>query len=359
MDQHSGGDRVTQGTSGMTFSRRTIAIGLKRRGIDHRILKGVFVLAITIPALSGRASGDEADGRLEPLDHWPAAASASARALSAKPAVILVPGMLAGERSMIALRKRLSDSVIPAAIYRYDSAIGVERAAVGLAQSLIDHTQRQPDLKLVMVTHSMGGLVARRVLESPKWKVDKVRRLIMVAPPNAGSSIASLDAQELHRTLSGFTGERGRSFIGEGEIKLLDEFVGQFLGSAKEDLRPGSEVLRQLQQCQRNPEVRYSIIAGSGGPVPQWVRSLGQVFVAKQLFERPAQAEQIKRVYDLANRDEWINGLGDGVVTTQSTRLPGVTDHQELEFGHNDITFASESAETRKLVEAIMTRLEK
>jgi hypothetical protein len=114
-----------------------------------------------------------------------------------------------------------------------------------------------------------------------------------------------------------------------------------------------------LQQLQRNPEVRYSIIAGSGGPVPQWVRSLGQVFVAKQLFERPAQAEQIKRVYDLANRDEWINGLGDGVVTTQSTRLPGVTDHQELEFGHNDITFASESAETRKLVEAIMTRLEK
>lgn len=344
----------------MAFSRRTIANGTKRRGIDHRILKGVFVLAITIPALGGRALGDEADGRLEPLDHWPAAASSSSsRALSAKPAVILVPGMLASERSMIALRRRLSDSVIPAAIYRYDSGIGVERAAAGLAKSLIEQSQRQPDVKLVMVTHSMGGLVARRVIESPTWKVETVRRLIMVAPPNAGSSLASLDAQELHRTLSGFAGERGRSFIGEGEIKLLDEFVGQFLGTAKEDLRPGSEVLRQLQQLQRNPDVRYSIIAGSGGPVPQWVRALGQVFVAKQLFERPEQAQKIKQVYEMANREEWINGLGDGVVTTQSTRLPGVTDHQEIEFGHNDISFAKETAETRKLVEAIMMRLEK
>lgn len=318
-----------------------------------------MLLAGAMAASGGLAWGQEPTGELVPLAHWPAtAAERSAPAGAERSAVVLVPGMLAGERSMVALRQHLADAKIPAAMFRYDSNVGVEPAAGRLNELLAATVVVQPQFRITLVTHSMGGLVARRVLESPDWASDRVERLIMIAPPNAGSSLATLDGAEVQRTLANLQFDQQRVLIDDRATRLLDNAIGQFLGDAKQDLAPGSELLQRLDRLERNPQVRYSILAGSGGPIPGWVRTVGQLFLAKQSLQRPEHAQKLKTVFETANRDEWIEGLGDGVVATRSTRLSGVSDHLEFDFAHNDISQSPDTPAARRLVDEVMRRVQ-
>lgn len=339
--------------------------GTRRMGI-LQLAMGATLLTIAIlepvngargQELAGVPSGDSS-GELVPLDHWPVAGDRATAAGAQRSAVVLVPGLLAGERSMGALRQHLADAKIPAAIFRYDSDVGVEPAADRLNELLAAAIANQPQFRITLVTHSMGGLVARRVLESPDWVSDRVDRLIMIAPPNAGSSLATLDSAEVKRTLSNLQFDQQRVVIDERAARLLDSALGQFLGDAKQDLAPGSGVLQGLSRLERNPRVRYSILAGSGGPIPGWVRTIGQLFLAKQSFQRPEQAEKLRTVFETANRDEWIEGLGDGVVAIRSTRLSGVSDHQEFDFAHNDISQSPDTPAARRLVDEVMRRVQ-
>lgn len=331
--------------------------GTRRKGI-YRLAMGAMLLALATAAPGKSAWGQEPTGELVPLAHWPEAGDRAAPALGQRSAVVLVPGMLAGERSMGALRQQLADAKIPAAMFRYDSNVGVEPAADRLNELLAVAVAGQPQFRITLVTHSMGGLVARRVLESPDWTSDRVDRLIMIAPPNSGSSLANLDSAEVKRTLSNLQFDQQRVLIDERAARLLDTALGQFLGDARQDLAPGSEVLKRLDRLERNPRVQYSILAGSGGPIPGWVRTVGQLLLAKQSFQRPEQAEKLKTVFQTANRDEWIEGLGDGVVATRSTRLSGVVDHQELDFAHNDISQSPDTDTARRLVDEVMRRVQ-
>lgn len=339
--------------------------GTRRMGL-HRLAMGATLLAVAIlTSVNGaRAHGLAGDlardsyGELVPLDHWPVAGDRATAAGGQRSAVVLVPGLLAGERSMGVLRQPLADAKIPTAIFRYDSSVGTEPAADRLKELLAAELASQPQVRITLVTHSMGGLVARRVLESPDWASDRVDRLVMIAPPNAGSSLATLDSAEVRRTLSNLKFDQQRVLIDERAARLLDSALGQFLGDAKQDLAPGSEVLQGLSRLERNPRVRYSILAGSGGPIPGWVRTIGQLLLAQQSFQRPEQAEKLKTIFETANRDEWIEGLGDGVVAIRSTRLSGVSDHQELDFAHNDISQSPDTPAARRLVDEVMRRVQ-
>lgn len=331
----------------------------KQRMLISGWVAGAMLLAGAMAASGGLAWGQEPTGELVPLAHWPAtAAERSAPAGAERSAVVLVPGMLAGERSMVALRQHLADAKIPAAMFRYDSNVGVEPAAGRLNELLAATVVVQPQFRITLVTHSMGGLVARRVLESPDWASDRVERLIMIAPPNAGSSLATLDGAEVQRTLANLQFDQQRVLIDDRATRLLDNAIGQFLGDAKQDLAPGSELLQRLDRLERNPQVRYSILAGSGGPIPGWVRTVGQLFLAKQSLQRPEHAQKLKTVFETANRDEWIEGLGDGVVATRSTRLSGVSDHLEFNFAHNDISQSPDTPAARRLVDEVMRRVQ-
>lgn len=335
----------------------------KQRRLISRVAMGAFLLGLSISMPGASAWGQNAAGELVSLDHWPdrpgtGPSDRSEQAAGKRSAVVLVPGMLAGERSMVALRQRLAEASIPTALFRYDSNVGVEPAAARLAELLADTAARQPRMRITLVTHSMGGLVARRVLESADMKLDRVDRLIMIAPPNAGSSLAALDSAEVKRTLSNLKFDQQRVLIDDRAAQLLDNAIGQFLGDAKPDLSPGSELLQRLDRLERNPRIRYSILAGTGGPIPGWVRTVGQLLLAQQSFQRPEHADKLKAVFETANRDEWIEGLGDGVVAIRSTRLSGVSDHRELDFAHNDISQSPDTPAARRLVDEVMRRLQ-
>jgi hypothetical protein len=110
-------------------------------------------------------------------------------------------------------------------------------------------------------------------------------------------------------------------------------------GEAAEDLLPGSDFLRALNERPLATGTRYSIIAGRLSPVTDEdvarvggsVRSLASSANAPQwLLDAIDRAEgQTAGVLDAA-----VRGVGDGCVTLDSARLEGVGDFVVVEADH-------------------------
>ncbi len=104
--------------------------------------------------------------------------------------VLLVHGILRSTGTFTALEKALIESGFDAVAIGYPSSRGtIEEHAEGLTRLL----DRQEGTETVsFVTHSMGGLVVRHLLNRDgEWKRRiKVHRIVLIAPPNRGSAIA-------------------------------------------------------------------------------------------------------------------------------------------------------------------------
>jgi len=183
--------------------------------------------------------------------------------------------------------------------------------------------------RISVVAHSMGGLVARDLLTSPEiayrrlasqGEVPKVDMLIMVGTPNHGSQLARFRAfGELRDQLALLT---------KGEANLLG-FVLDGAGEAKIDLIPGSRFLTELNGRKHPEGVDMMIIAGIITPwnesdINRWLDSVGQ----KVSGDRQQEINAIGRYLT-----SMTHGLGDGLVTVESTRLQGIP-HQTVNGTH-------------------------
>jgi predicted alpha/beta hydrolase family esterase len=261
------------------------------------------------------------------------------------PNVILVPGLLASDGSMDSIRSAISESDIPPKVFKYPSSQGIKQAAALLSEELKTLKMTSPDRQVVLVTHSMGGLVARCCLEDPATNPGNVTRLIMIAPPNHGSAVAGLSAAELATRFS-FTEQ-----VGEAGLRAVDDVVSEFTGQAKDELKVGSEMLRCLNECAHAPGVLYTIFAGSGGPVSSELVSLTLLVSGLFASESPEVKAALDSAREIANMDEWTKGRGDGVVSIKSTRLDGVDDFVVLPFAHNDFGAEPTAAATQVIAE--------
>ena len=175
----------------------------------------------------------------------------------------------------------------------------------------------------------MGGLVSREMLTNPDFnfaglaaqeKVPGIKHLIMVGTPNHGSQLARFRAfAELRDQLSR---------LQRGQAGWMD-FILDGAGEAKIDLLPGSLFLTELNDRPHPQGVEQLVIAGVTSPwkendIKRWLRNTGK--------EKPADQQQ---AIDSLGRYmiSMVNGLGDGLVTVDSTRLEGVA-HRSVEGTH-------------------------
>lgn len=162
-----------------------------------------------------------------------------------------------------------------------------------------------------LVVHSMGGLVAREMLTSPALACDPpacrmpvVRRLIMIGTPNHGSQLARLRGlaevrEQLERSLNGDAGWLDWVFDGAGEAGL--------------DLIPGSDFLATLNARPHPPHTAMVVIAGVIGE--QQLQALQHIVDGHWPGNGGYLADQGPHV-------------GDGLVSLESARLPGVPLHR-------------------------------
>jgi pimeloyl-ACP methyl ester carboxylesterase len=179
-----------------------------------------------------------------------------------------------------------------------------------------------------IVAHSMGGLVSREMLTSPEFKyersvsdnlVPEVDSLIMVGTPNHGSQMARFRwfgeiRDHFARMSKGNASWQAAIFDGAGEAKI--------------DLLPESRFLNELNS-RPHPDIDMLIIAGISSP---WKEDDINVVINDVLKKVPENQKEL--VGDIGEyMIKMTHGLGDGLVTVESTRLAGIP-HQTVEGTH-------------------------
>jgi len=177
--------------------------------------------------------------------------------------------------------------------------------------------------KVRIISHSMGGLVTRELLTSPTIDysravqdglVPEVVQFIMVGPPNHGSEIARFR----------LFGELREQFVNmmENRGHILRGFLDG-AGEAKIDLLPDSDFLQTLNSRSNPSGVKMSIIAGVVSP---WAEE--DIKRYQEAVMENGQADSLASfLYSVSD------GLGDGLVTVESTRLDGI-DHRIVPGTH-------------------------
>ncbi|MFC1859474.1 esterase/lipase family protein [Thermodesulfobacteriota bacterium] len=183
--------------------------------------------------------------------------------------------------------------------------------------------------RIIIIAHSMGGLVSREMLTDPAVayfekvrteEAPQVEELIMVGTPNHGSELARFRI---------FTEFRDQWIhLAEGK-RLWLRFILDGAGEAKIDLLPGSEFLKTLNSRPHAESVNMSVIAGLASPlkteeINSFISSLDQMLpenTSKKIGEFQGFLNSV------------THSLGDGLVTVDSTRLDGIP-HQTVSGNH-------------------------
>jgi len=207
--------------------------------------------------------------------------------------------------------------------------------ALTLAQlpSAID---AETPVRLDIVAHSMGGLVARDLLTRPLLDGARgtlypaIDRFIMCGTPNHGSALAPMRAvTELReRAVRAARGEDpGAASVKEGS------------GLAAIDLAPGSPLLRELAARPLPQEIAITIIAARLVADPEAAIRDSTGKAGRALTEGGAPRWTVNLVDRFGRTlrraaSEAIAAVGDGMVSVESARLEGVEDFTLIEANH-------------------------
>jgi pimeloyl-ACP methyl ester carboxylesterase len=244
------------------------------------------------------------------------------------PTVILIHGFNSAPDRNTALLAPIHAAQIPCGSFSYPNDYEILSSAQLLSCELRRFAKRYPDCRVVLLCHSMGGLVARACVENPSLDPGNVDRLIMIAPPTHGTLVA-------HFAVGTDLWEHWLSRKSGGPWRRMRDSVIDGLGEAADELCPNSPFLNELNGRPRNPRVRYTIVLGTGALVNEaqllWIRHSIRECLAK-LPGTEANVERLDAI--LSDVDELVDGRGDGVVAVKRGRLQGVSDTLVMPFGH-------------------------
>ena len=204
----------------------------------------------------------------------------------------------------------------------------LDETSAAFRRDWIDTRRKSGDARpWSIVAHSMGSLLARSYVEDDGAFAKDVVSLIMIAPPNQGSSLAKAQTfLQMVQSVQAMNGSRRTD-----PLALL----GDGLGAAADDMTPGSGYLKGLNARRRRGGVRYHTLAGDVGYLNAEAR--------RQVEARTGGRGVLGGIGRLvaagvsAPLDEITDGLGDGCVSVASTRLEGIEDHRTLHANHLEL----------------------
>jgi pimeloyl-ACP methyl ester carboxylesterase len=246
----------------------------------------------------------------------------------AKPLLLLVHGIDSDNGMWGSFCQTAGGDGVQSAYFRYDYNSPLVAAGDLLGDCLADLLLAHPDLKVNILGHSMGGLVARQYIEGPCYR-GGIGRLFLVGTPNHGSEWASWRwALEVYQRC--YEGKKDPDFAW---TRLCKEGSGP----AARDMLPTSAFLRELNSHGRRDGVQYTVIAGdrssvknvaagvaeqAAGAVPTGVRNWWGIRQARAALETKAQTLR-------AGPCDC-----DGPVSIDSCRLEAVKDFVVLHADH-------------------------
>lgn len=265
--------------------------------------------------------------------------------------ILIVHGFNASPERFEPLASALRTNGLVAGTYKYPDDQPIAASAQQLSRDLKEMASSHPQRRVALVAHSMGGLVCRMAIEDPQLDPGNVGRLIMVAPPNQGSLLAR----------AAFGMDLLDHAMPETERTDVTRFYAAIedgLSEAALDLRPESTFLHELNSRERNAQVQYTIFLGTGGHFTRnQVDELRTYLAAAKTKSKVVEMLAARVDETLADLEEVIHGLGDGVVAVKRGRLPGVADTVVLEFTHLGVLQQPGAVATDPLYKLVLDRL--
>ena len=241
----------------------------------RRVLGALGAVAAGLGLASDVASGERV------ADEVIAGAAPDERADVTPGTVVLLHGLARGARHMRILEWRLAARGYRVCNLDYDTRVAdFDHALDAVRRSLLACVPSSG--RIDFVTHSLGGLVLRGLLD--RHPEPRAGRAVLLAPPNGGSEIADRLAS----------------------VPLLARVIGPLaghLGTGAQDLP------RRLPGL----PIPVGVIAGS-----RWINHAGPL---------------------------WLPTPHDGTVSVESTRLAGMSDHLVLPYTHTFIMNPAEVAD--------------
>lgn len=116
--------------------------------------------------------------------------------------VLLVHGLYHNASAWITMKQRLREAGIKNVhTYQYNSFWGEFPEAVdGLQRKLDALLHKAPGGKVLLVGHSLGGLVSRAAVGNPRFQ-DRIAGIVALGTPHGGSALAHLAANPMGRGL--------------------------------------------------------------------------------------------------------------------------------------------------------------
>ncbi len=243
--------------------------------------------------------------------------------------VVLVHGLEANAGGLARMRAAFESAGVQALWFDYPNDGPVDAAGERLSDELKRLHVESPELKVVLVGHSMGGLVARAAVEPAGRDPGNVTDLVCLGTPHRGSALAK-QREWAELASGGFWGIVRQLLTLTGGAK-------DGRGEAGDDLTPGSRFLCTLARGKRPAGVRYHVAAGRKGPLSA-ERQAALVRKAEDYCRVNHVAEPRRReLLEIAGAEEFRNGAGDGAVTLKSALLDGADCSRTFDCGHSDL----------------------
>jgi pimeloyl-ACP methyl ester carboxylesterase len=271
-----------------------------------------------------------------------------------QPLVVIIHGYGSSPEEFTVAREQMRAAGFGTAGFAYPNDAPVAFSARQFASALQEFERLNPDRRLTLVAHSMGGLVSRAVIEDPDIAAPgNIDQLIMVATPNHGSHLARIPvSRDVWENWLDGEPDTVRSVFFESVLDGLNE--------ARIDLQPESELLARLNGLPRNPAVRYSLLLGNRGPATrEQLDELRRRIIASQDLNPALGVLGPRLAALLEDLDELVDGLGDGAVAVERGRLEGVDDTIVLRFNHGAIASALNDEDSRRLIAEVLARLDR
>jgi pimeloyl-ACP methyl ester carboxylesterase len=104
------------------------------------------------------------------------------------PVVIAIHGFTSDGNNMSDIADAVAGERLAPAVFHYHSYLGFDDASDRLSKLLLQYQEAVAEHGIVLVGHSMGGLVARHLaVHAPEWLRSKIHGLVLLGAPNAGT----------------------------------------------------------------------------------------------------------------------------------------------------------------------------
>jgi pimeloyl-ACP methyl ester carboxylesterase len=245
-----------------------------------------------------------------------------------RPLVLCLHGLNGTYETFDGLRKNLHSCGYRTAAISYEPHCPIAMLAREVSEKVAAHLASSPRKHgLVIVGHSMGGLIAREWTNNPALENEAISGLITIGAPHLGSAWATLPPL--------------MNLFAKGEFGVADvNDVILHTPSSPElrDIAPGSDFLKELNARDNRSDVRYTSVIGIGSPMDATtVAKVQQTF--RQLESRDGFVRLIRpRIEPLMNGfDELVGGRGDGIVAAESAAMGSTSDLVRVDLSHFEL----------------------